>query len=71
MLKNIYFAEKPQGEECRMRLKAARERLAGLQMKIKEHKIPVLVLMEGWGTAGKGNIISQMIQNIEDRKSVV
>ncbi len=67
MLKNIYFAEKPQEEECRMRLKAARERLAGLQMKIKEHKIPVLVLMEGWGTAGKGNIISQMIQNIDPR----
>ena len=67
MLKNIYFAKKPQEEECRTRLKAARERLAGLQTKIKEHKIPVLVLMEGWGTAGKGSIISQMIQNIDPR----
>ena len=27
----------------------------------------VLVLMEGWGTAGKGSVIGQVIQNIDPR----
>lgn len=30
-------------------------------------KIPVLVLVEGWGTAGKGSIIGEVIQNIDPR----
>ena len=49
------------------RLKAAREKLAGQQTLIKEHKLPVLVLVEGWGTAGKGSVIGQMIRNIDPR----
>ena len=48
MLKNRILAEKPQEEELKSRLKAAREKLAVQQMKIKEHKLPVLVLLEGW-----------------------
>lgn len=67
MLKNIVFAQKPEEEELKTRLKSAREKLAGLQMKIKEKKIPVLVLVEGWGTAGKGSAIGQIIQNIDPR----
>lgn len=67
MLKNMNFPEKPEEEELKTRLKAAREKLFGQQMLLKEHKIPVLVLVEGWGTAGKGSIIGQMIQNIDPR----
>ena len=33
----------------------------------QKQKIPVLVLMEGWGTAGKGSVIGQVIQNIDPR----
>lgn len=67
MLKNVNFAEKPEDDELKSRLKAVREKLVHQQMQIKEHKIPVLVLVEGWGTAGKGSIIGQMIQNIDPR----
>lgn len=67
MLKNVNFTEKPEEDELKARLKAAREKLAALQMQIKEHKVPVLVLVEGWGTAGKGSLIGQMIQNIDPR----
>lgn len=67
MLKNRILAEKPEKEELKQRLKAARERLAVQQMKIKEHKLPVLVLLEGWGTSGKGSTIGQVIQNIDPR----
>lgn len=67
MLKNIVFGEKPEGEELKERLKSVKEKLISQQMQIKEHKIPVLVLVEGWGTAGKGSAIGQVIQNIDPR----
>lgn len=67
MLKNPVFTEKPEDDELKERLKAAREKLSSQQTLIKEHKIPVLVLVEGWGTAGKGSLIGQMIQNIDPR----
>ncbi len=67
MLYNIHFPERPEEDELKMRLKAAREKLASQQMLLTEHKIPVLVLTEGWGTAGKGSLIGQIIQNIDPR----
>ena len=67
MLKNIQFTEKPEENELKERLKAAREKLSAQQMLLKEHKIPVLVLVEGWGTAGKGHLIGQIIRNIDPR----
>lgn len=36
-------------------------------MQIKEHKLPVLVLIEGWGAAGKGSTIGGIIKNIDPR----
>ena len=67
MLSNIQFPEKPDDEIQKQRLKAAKEKLAAQQMLIKEHRIPVLVLVEGWGTSGKGSMIGQIIQNIDPR----
>ena len=67
MLKNVVFANRPEEEELKVRLEAAREKLSAQQMLIKEHKIPVLVLTEGWGTAGKGSLIGDLIQNIDPR----
>ena len=65
MLQEWKAMEKPEEEEIRVRLAAAKEKLAKQQLLIKEQKIPVLVLMEGWGTAGKGSVIGQVIQNID------
>lgn len=67
MLKNRNAAEKPPEEEIKARLEIAREKLFKQQMQIKEHRLPVLVLMEGWGTAGKGSTIGQVIRNIDPR----
>ena len=47
MLNNIDFLNKPEKDELKERLKAEQEKLNALQMKIKEHKLPVLVLCEG------------------------
>lgn len=46
MLKNWNRPEKPEGEEIKLRLKNVQERLASLQMKLKDRKLPVLVLIE-------------------------
>ena len=67
MLKNLNRPEKPEGEEIKLRLKNVQERLASLQMKLKDRKLPVLVLIEGWGAAGKGSAIGQIIRNIDPR----
>ena len=67
MLKNRRMEEKPPSEELKNRLKAAREKLGKQQMELKDHKLPVIVLMEGWGTAGKGSCTGQVIRNIDPR----
>lgn len=67
MLKNAVFAKKPEEEVLKERLKVAKEKLFAQQMKLKEKKLPVLVLVEGWGTAGKGSLIGEIIQNIDPR----
>ena len=67
MLKNWNKPEKPGAEELEERLEAARLKLKKLQMEVKERKLPVLVLFEGWGTAGKGSILGKLILNIDPR----
>lgn len=67
MLKQWIPAVKPDKEELDKRLDAAQEELLRLQMQIKEHKLPVLVLIEGWGAAGKGSTIGGIIKNIDPR----
>ena len=67
MLKQWITAAKPDKEELDKRLDAAQEELGRLQMQIKEHKLPVLVLIEGWGAAGKGSTIGGIIKNIDPR----
>ena len=52
LLKTWIPGEAPEKEELKQQLDAARKKLYDLQMKIKEHKLPVLVLFEGWSAAG-------------------
>ena len=49
MLKTWIPEEIPEKEELKKRIKEAGEKLYQQQMKLKEHKLPVLVLFEGWG----------------------
>lgn len=67
MLKEWEKSEKPSEEEIKERLEAVKEKLERQQLLIKEKKVPVLVVLEGWGTAGKGYAIGQIIQNIDPR----
>lgn len=59
MLKTWIPEEIPEKEELKKRIKEAGEKLYQQQMKLKEHKLPVLVLFEGWGASGKGTTIGR------------
>ncbi len=67
MLKDHVKMSMPDEETLRTELKAAQEKLSGYQMKIKEARLPVMVIFEGWGAAGKGSTISKVIKNIDPR----
>ena len=67
MLEDYVRPIMPGGEELSAALKAEQEKLAASQMKIKEAKLPVMVIFEGWGAAGKGSVIGRVIRNIDPR----
>lgn len=67
MLKSWNKPQKPSDEELETRLKEARKRLVEQQVLIKEHKLPVLVLFDGWGAAGKGSVLGKIIKDIDPR----
>ena len=67
MLKSWTSEEIPPKDELKEHLAKSQNRLYDLQMKIKEHKLPVLVLFEGWSAAGKGSMIGKIIKNIDPR----
>ncbi len=67
MLKDWVKEEKPSAEEIDARLEKARAELAGKQQAIKEKKLPVLVVLDGWGAAGKGSVLGKVIKNLDPR----
>ena len=67
MLKHWQAPERPDKAALDARLDKARTGLYELQLKIKEAKLPVLVLLEGWSAAGKGSVIGRLIKNIDPR----
>ncbi|MBQ7678514.1 MAG: polyphosphate:AMP phosphotransferase [Butyrivibrio sp.] len=67
MLKEWVKAKRPDDAEIDARLEKARLELARRQMAIKEKKLPVLVIMDGWGGAGKGSILGKVIKNLDPR----
>ena len=67
MLKEFAKATPPDKDQLKEQLSRERERLAGWQMRIKEAKLPVMVVFEGWSAAGKGGVIDRVIKNIDPR----
>lgn len=44
-----------------------RNELANCQMAIKDAKLPVIIVLEGWGASGKGSVISSLIKYMDPR----
>ena len=67
MLKDFVKAQEPSEEDLKKELKEAQEKLSGYQMQIKNARLPVIVIFEGWGAAGKGSVIGRVIKSIDPR----
>ena len=67
MLKDFVKAVPPEEEQIKKELAEAQNKLSVYQLKIKEKKLPVMVIFEGWGAAGKGGTIGRVIKNIDPR----
>ncbi len=67
MLKDFVKTKRPGEEEVKTRLKEEQARLAASQMKLKDKKLPVMVIFEGWGAAGKGSVLGKVIKDMDPR----
>ena len=67
MLHEIAMQTAPEEEALKAELRAEREQLSKNQNRIKDAGLPVMVVFEGWGAAGKGSIIGKVIKNIDPR----
>ncbi len=67
MLKEWVKEEKLSDEELSEHLEKARAELAVRQMMVKEAGLPVLVVFDGWGAAGKGSVLGRVIKNMDPR----
>ena len=67
MLKDFEKSKSEEKEVLNEEIKALRARLIGQQQLIREKKLPILVLIEGWAAAGKGSLIKEIISEIDPR----
>ena len=67
MLKDYEKSKPEEKEVINEEIKALRARLIGQQQLIREKKLPVLVLIEGWAAAGTGSLIKEIISEIDPR----
>lgn len=49
------------------KMDALEKTLAVLQLRVKEHGIPVVILFDGWSAAGKGTLISKALWGLDPR----
>jgi len=67
MLENLNLKRKLAREECDRLLPRLQRRLYDLEKTCWDHKIPSIVVFEGWDAAGKGSAISTLTQRLDPR----
>ncbi len=67
MLKDFKKVKLDDKVNLKSEIKALREQLLGQQQLLREGKLPVIVLVEGWASAGKGSLINELISEIDPR----
>ena len=66
MLEKVDLQKKLEKEEYRKRMDELAPRLGRLQRECQKWKIPVMIAFEGYGAAGKGVQIAELIQALEE-----
>ena len=54
-------------KEIKEEIRTFKDKLLMQQLKLREAKIPVIVLIEGWAAAGKGSLINELISELDPR----
>ena len=67
MLEQFEKAAPEDKKELNGEIKELRGRLAASQQLLREKKLPVIVLIEGWAAAGKGGLIKELISEMDPR----
>lgn len=67
MLDSVNMKTTVTKDEFKKQSKKLEKELETLPQQIKQAQIPVIILFEGWGAAGKGGIISDLILNFDPR----
>ena len=67
MLKEFKGAKDEDSAALKAEIKALRERLLAQQQLVRDQKLPIIVLVEGWAAAGKGSLINELISEIDPR----
>ena len=67
MLQDFEKARPEDKDTLSAEIKELRARLIATQQLLREKKLPVLVLIEGWAAAGKGSLIKEIISEIDPR----
>ncbi len=67
MLENIDLTRCVAKDEYKKRKQSLELKLAELQRKAKDLKIPIMIVFEGWDAAGKGTLINNLILPMDPR----
>ena len=67
MLHNLDLSRKVAKDEFKTNKDKLQIRIASLQRRAHELKIPVIIVFEGWGASGKGTLINELIQPLDPR----
>ena len=67
MLQDFEKSKPEDKDTLNAEIKELRTRLIAAQQLLREKKLPVLVLIEGWAAAGKGSLIKEIISEIDPR----
>ncbi len=67
MLEQLDLTKKMSKKECKERMAVLEPELSRLQRTLKAEKIPVIIVFEGFGAAGKGYQISRLIRALDPR----
>ncbi len=71
MLKDYEVSIEGTKKEIKEERDNLRFRIGALQRKIRELGIPVIILIDGWNSAGKGNIINELMIPLDPRNFIV
>ena len=67
MLKDFEKNKPEEKSVLKPEIKELSAKLMGMQEQLREKKLPILVLIEGWAAAGKGSLIKELISELDPR----